>query len=82
MSPNTDATPEAKTKAESKTSSGKVDKFAEARLAKKKQRRKAHRATIKRSEYGRVKIQFCYGAERGTRAPMSRLSPADFKLRR
>jgi hypothetical protein len=54
MSPNTEsnATPEAKTKAESKTSSGKVDKFAEARLAKKKQRRKAHRATIKRSNTG------------------------------
>jgi hypothetical protein len=30
----------------------KVDKFAEARLAKKKQRRRAHRATIRRSNTG------------------------------
>ena len=29
-----------------------VDKFAEARLAKKKQRRRAHRATIRRSNTG------------------------------
>jgi hypothetical protein len=35
-----------------KTKSGAVDKFAEARLAKKKQRRRAHRKTIKRSNTG------------------------------
>jgi hypothetical protein len=37
---------------EKKANSGVVDKYAEARLAKKKQRRKAHRATIKRSNTG------------------------------
>ena len=35
-----------------KAKTGVVNKFAEARLAKKKQRRKAHRATIKRSNTG------------------------------
>jgi hypothetical protein len=37
---------------EKKAKPGVVDKFAEARLAKKKQRRKAHRLTIKRSNTG------------------------------
>lgn len=42
--------PESKTKADKKSaSSAGTNKFAEARLAKKKQRRKAHRLTIKRS---------------------------------
>ena len=42
------AVPETKAKAEKHV----VDKFAEARLAKKKQRRRAHRATIRRSNTG------------------------------
>jgi hypothetical protein len=44
------AVPETKTKAEKKSASPQAtNKYAEARLAKKKQRRKAHRLTIKRS---------------------------------
>ena len=39
-------------KAAKKASSPVINKFAEARLAKKKQRRRAHRATIKRSNTG------------------------------
>jgi hypothetical protein len=35
-----------------RASSPQVDKYAEARLAKKKQRRRAHRATIRRSNTG------------------------------
>jgi len=47
------AMPEVKPKAEKKSAtSNTVNKYAEARLAKKKQRRKAHRATIKRSNTG------------------------------
>jgi hypothetical protein len=51
MSSNTESntTTDKKTKA---GSPGVVDKFAEARLAKKKQRRRAHRATIRRSNTG------------------------------
>jgi hypothetical protein len=50
MSSNTESnTTDKKTKA---GSSGVVNKFAEARLAKKKQRRRAHRKTIKRSNTG------------------------------
>lgn len=44
------ATSESKTKAEKKSASPDgTNKYAEARLAKKKQRRRAHRLTIKRS---------------------------------
>ena len=44
------AVPETKVKAEKKSASPTAtNKYAEARLAKKKQRRKAHRLTIKRS---------------------------------
>ena len=44
------AVPETKAKAEKKSASPTaINKYAEARLAKKKQRRKAHRLTIKRS---------------------------------
>lgn len=44
------AVPEIKAKAEKKSASPTpTNKYAEARLAKKKQRRKAHRLTIKRS---------------------------------
>jgi len=44
------AVPETKAKAEKKSASPQAtNKYAEARLAKKKQRRKAHRLTIKRS---------------------------------
>jgi len=40
-------------KAKKKTAApGAVNKYAEVRLAKKKQRRKAHRATIRRSNTG------------------------------
>jgi len=49
---NSDAStvPETKPKAEKKSASTTpTNKYAEARLAKKKQRRKAHRLTIKRS---------------------------------
>jgi hypothetical protein len=49
MSSNSESNTDKKTKA---GSSGVVDKFAEARLAKKKQRRRAHRKTIKRSNTG------------------------------
>ena len=47
------AAPETRAKA-AKPASEKhvVDKYAEARLAKKKQRRRAHRATIRRSNTG------------------------------
>ncbi len=44
------STTDSEAKAQGKSS--KPNKFAEARLAKKKQRRKAHRATIKRSNTG------------------------------
>ena len=47
QSESTAATPKARTA--NQASPQKVDKFAEARLAKKKQRRRAHRATIRRS---------------------------------
>jgi hypothetical protein len=44
------AMPESKAKAEKKSASpAETNKYAVARLAKKKQRRKAHRLTIKRS---------------------------------
>ena len=44
------AVPETKAKAEKKSAAPTpINKYAEARLAKKKQRRKAHRLTIKRS---------------------------------
>ena len=47
------AVPEAKPKAEKKSAAPQtVNKYAEVRLAKKKQRRKAHRLTIKRSNTG------------------------------
>jgi hypothetical protein len=47
------AAPETQTKTAKQASQHKVvDKFAEARLAKKKQRRRAHRATIRRSNTG------------------------------
>jgi hypothetical protein len=45
------AMPETQTKA-AKKAPNVVDKFAEARLAKKKQRRRAHRLTIRRSNTG------------------------------
>lgn len=45
--------PETKAKPEKKAApSQAVNKYAEARLAKKKQRRRAHRLTIKRSNTG------------------------------
>jgi hypothetical protein len=43
------ATRNAQAKSEKQASSPAGNKFAEARLAKKKQRRRAHRATIRRS---------------------------------
>lgn len=47
------AIPETQTKAAKKAAAPHVvDKFAEARLAKKKQRRRAHRLTIRRSNTG------------------------------
>jgi hypothetical protein len=46
QSESTAATPKTRT---ANQAPQKVDKFAEARLAKKKQRRRAHRATIRRS---------------------------------
>ena len=47
------AIPEIQTKAAKKAAATHVvDKFAEARLAKKKQRRRAHRLTIRRSNTG------------------------------
>jgi hypothetical protein len=50
---DTNAVPEAKPKAEKKSATpNAVNKYAEVRLAKKKQRRKAHRLTIKRSNTG------------------------------
>jgi hypothetical protein len=48
---HSESKPETQTKA-AKQSAHVVDKFAEARLAKKKQRRRAHRATIRRSNTG------------------------------
>jgi hypothetical protein len=46
-------TPESKAKGEKKSASPtETNKYAVARLAKKKQRRKAHRLTIKRSNTG------------------------------
>jgi hypothetical protein len=46
----TTTAPETKAKTAKQPSQNQVvDKFAEARLAKKKQRRRAHRATIRRS---------------------------------
>jgi len=45
------ATPESKT-VRNTAAPNAVNKYAEVRLAKKKQRRKAHRATIKRSNTG------------------------------
>ena len=51
LEPN--AMPETQTKAAEKSAASHVvDKFAEARLAKKKQRRRAHRLTIRRSNTG------------------------------
>lgn len=47
-----EAAPETKAKAEKHAAVHVVDKFAAARLAKKKQRRRAHRATIRRSNTG------------------------------
>jgi len=49
QSESTTTTPQTQSRTASKASPHKVDKFAEARLAKKKQRRRAHRATIRRS---------------------------------
>jgi ribosome assembly protein YihI (activator of Der GTPase) len=50
VNPEPSAVPAAKTKADKKSASTTpTNKYAEARLAKKKQRRKAHRLTIKRS---------------------------------
>lgn len=50
VNPEANAVPETKTKAERKSAfATPINKYAEARLAKKKQRRKAHRLTIKRS---------------------------------
>ena len=54
VEPKAQAEPKAQTHAQSKKAGNQggtpaVDKYAEARLAKKKQRRKAHRLTIKRS---------------------------------
>ena len=47
------AIPETQTKAAKNSAAPNVvDKFAEARLAKKKQRRRAHRLTIRRSNTG------------------------------
>jgi hypothetical protein len=46
------AAPETPAKAAKQASHQVVDKYAEARLAKKKQRRRAHRATIRRSNTG------------------------------
>lgn len=47
------AVPEVQAKSEKKVAAPQaVNKYAEARLAKKKQRRKAHRLTIKRSNTG------------------------------
>jgi len=47
------ATPKTQAKPEKHASSPQAgNKFAEARLAKKKQRRRAHRATIRRSNTG------------------------------
>lgn len=52
-SSETNAVPEVKAKPEKKAAAPHaVNKYAEARLAKKKQRRKAHRLTIKRSNTG------------------------------
>lgn len=47
--PEPGATHEAKARTEKHAGSPAVNKYAEVRLAKKKQRRKAHRLTIKRS---------------------------------
>ncbi|HEV7551405.1 MAG TPA: hypothetical protein VGP65_06980 [Candidatus Angelobacter sp.] len=56
MSPTSsepNSVPETKPKAEKKSASPHAaNKYADARLAKKKQRRKAHRLTIKRSNTG------------------------------
>lgn len=47
------AMPETQTQSAKKSTAPQVvDKFAEARLAKKKQRRRAHRLTIRRSNTG------------------------------
>jgi hypothetical protein len=47
------AKPETQTQTANKSAAPQmVDKFAEARLAKKKQRRRAHRLTIRRSNTG------------------------------
>lgn len=52
-SSETNSPPETKAKPEKKAApSQAVNKYAEARLAKKKQRRRAHRLTIKRSNTG------------------------------
>lgn len=51
--PETNAAPEVRAKPGKKaTAPNAVNKYAEAKLAKKKQRRKAHRLTIKRSNTG------------------------------
>jgi hypothetical protein len=44
--------PNATPETQAKPAKHVIDKFAEARLAKKKQRRRAHRATIRRSNTG------------------------------
>ena len=49
MSTAENSGPASSTGAKGKTSAGTLNKYAEARLAKKKQRRKAHRKTILRS---------------------------------
>jgi hypothetical protein len=52
-SSETNASPEVKAQSGKKTTApNAVNKYAQARLAKKKQRRKAHRLTIKRSNTG------------------------------
>jgi hypothetical protein len=53
VNPEPSAAPETKAKAEKKSASPQAaNKYVEARLAKKKQRRRAHRLTIRRSNTG------------------------------